>query len=449
MTELPLNEGTEPLAPLRPGVLVDQRYRLERLAGAGGMATVWRAHDERLDRTVAIKVISDALATDPAAVARFEREARTHARIQHPHLVQVYDYSISPPQPYLVMEFVEGETLSDRLAREGLPLAGVEALIRELLSAVACVHDHGVLHRDIKSGNVLLDRQGNARLTDFGLARLADASAITRTDEIVGTLSFLAPELLKGEQATPQSDLYSLGVVLARALEALPKRGDEAPHLAELASWLQAPEPEHRPRSAHEALERLSSPSGPMPTRPAAVAPGDGSDAPTEALTKTLGLVARNLSRTWVMRRPATEAGTAPPTTKTRGPGVTRGPGLTRGRAVVDGHGVIGGLRLAKQRAPKARPLLTVAALVAVVALIIAVTLSGGHSASVGAGAGGSAANRARAGGHAQTVLASSRRTGSRRAGSARNATATLDRELTTLADQVRRAAAGNAASSG
>jgi serine/threonine-protein kinase len=264
------------LQPLRSGELIGSRYRLEGIAGAGGMATVWRAYDERLQRPVAIKVISDALATNPAAVARFAREARTHARIQHPNLVQVYDYSVTAAQPYLVMEYINGCTLSERLDRGGLSAAAIQALTVELLSAIACVHGHGVLHRDIKSGNVLMDKDGHARLTDFGLARLEDSTQITRTNEVVGTLRFLAPELIEGKPASRQSDLYALGVLLRTATA----KADAGPRLPKLITWLTEPDPTARPSDAQAVLAALRQPA---PTKPNTIAP-DGSDEPTRPL---------------------------------------------------------------------------------------------------------------------------------------------------------------------
>ncbi len=239
--------------PLSPGQLIGARYRLDGIAGSGGMATVWRAHDERLQRPVAIKVISDALAASPAAITRFAREARTHSGIQHPNLVQVYDYSVAADQPYLVMEYVDGATLIERLDRGGLTAATIQTLALELLSAIACVHDHGVLHRDIKCGNVLLDRQGHARLTDFGLARLEDSTHVTRPNLVVGTLRFLAPELIQGQPASRQSDLFALGVLLRTAA----KHARPEPRLAKLTSWLTQHDPRARPADARGALEFL------------------------------------------------------------------------------------------------------------------------------------------------------------------------------------------------
>jgi eukaryotic-like serine/threonine-protein kinase len=263
--------------PLRSGELIGSRYRLEGIAGAGGMATVWRAYDERLQRPAAIKVISDALATNPAAVARFAREARTHARIQHPNLVQVYDYSVTAAQPYLVMEYINGCTLSERLDRGGLSASAIQALTVELLSAIACVHGHGVLHRDIKSGNVLMDKDGHARLTDFGLARLEDSTQITRTNEVVGTLRFLAPELIEGKPASRQSDLYALGVLLRTATA---KADAGPPPLPKLITWLTEPDPTARPSDAQAVLAALHQSA---PTKPEKIAPGS-SDEPTKPL---------------------------------------------------------------------------------------------------------------------------------------------------------------------
>lgn len=242
--------------PFQSGTLIGSRYRLESVAGTGGMATVWRARDERLQRLVAIKVISDTLATNPAALARFSREARTHAGIQHPNLVQLYDYSVTGPRPYLVMEFVVGRTLSERLDAGGLSAEAVPRLAIELLSAVACVHDRGVLHRDIKSGNVLIDEAGHARLTDFGLARFEDSTQITGSNEVVGTLRFLAPELIEGKPASRQSDLYALGVLLRTVAG-----GAELPALLPaLITWLTQHDPTARPADAHAALAAMAGP---------------------------------------------------------------------------------------------------------------------------------------------------------------------------------------------
>ncbi len=254
MTDFAINTPRLPTR-LSPGRLVGARYRLKRVAGAGGMATVWCAYDERLRRPVAVKVIARELAGDPAAVSRFASEARTHARIKHPNLVPVYDYSITAAQPYLVMEYIDGTTLSERVDLGGFTAAEIHTLAVDLLSALAYVHDHGVLHRDVKSANVLLDGAGRARLTDLGLARMEDPGAIAGPHKtIVGTLRFLAPELLEGEPASRQSDLFALGILLrTAAAEAEPQ-----PKLSRLIAWLTQHDRQARPPDARAALAFLT-----------------------------------------------------------------------------------------------------------------------------------------------------------------------------------------------
>ncbi len=242
------------------GVEVDARYRLEEIAGTGGMSTVWRAHDERLGRTVAIKVMSDSLAADAASVTRFAREIRVHSDISHPNLVHVFDYSVTAPRPYLVMEYIAGASLSQRLDSGDLSGTELTPLARDLLSAIGCVHEHGVLHRDIKPANVLIDSAGHARLTDFGIAHLHDSTRLTHPGNVVGTLRFLAPELVAGGAPTRQSDLFALGVTLSTAAEG--RLID--PELRELIDWLTQPRPRDRPRDAQTALSRLAAPPTPL-----------------------------------------------------------------------------------------------------------------------------------------------------------------------------------------
>ena len=198
-----------------PGTeLLGGRYRLEQIIGTGGMAIVWCATDERLGRKVAIKLIADTLAADPAYRERFTREARAAAGLSHPNLVDVYDYAAAVERPFLVMELVEGGTLADRIA--GGPVGGDEAraVARDLLAALHCVHEAGILHRDIKPANVLLSSDGRARLTDFGIAHPADATRLTQTGQLIGTIRYLAPELIEGTPPSVQSDLYAFGVLV-------------------------------------------------------------------------------------------------------------------------------------------------------------------------------------------------------------------------------------------
>jgi len=237
------------VATIGTGELLKGRYRLERMLGRGGMAAVWLGQDEVLERPVAVKVLSDTIAGDPGFVARFRREAQVAARLSHPNLVGVYDFSQEGERPYLVMQFVPGENLAAHLERGAE--VDCEQLARELLEAVAHIHAAGILHRDIKPGNIVIEPGGTARLIDFGIAQPRDATAMTKTGLILGTERFAAPEVMEGHAATEQSDLYSCGVVL---------RSCEGPHsraLDEVIRWLTADDPGARPSSARQALARL------------------------------------------------------------------------------------------------------------------------------------------------------------------------------------------------
>jgi eukaryotic-like serine/threonine-protein kinase len=231
------------------GELLKERYRLEHTLGHGGMAAVWLGHDEVLDRQVAVKVLSDTIAGDPGFVARFQREARTAASLSHPNLVGVYDYSEEGERPYLVMQFVPGENLAARLER-GMGV-DCDKLARELLEALAHIHQVGILHRDIKPANIILEPDGTAKLIDFGIALPRDATALTNPGLILGTERYAAPEVMEGHSATERSDLYSAGVVL-RACE-----GDCSRVLGALIDWMTSKEPGGRPSSARQALARL------------------------------------------------------------------------------------------------------------------------------------------------------------------------------------------------
>jgi eukaryotic-like serine/threonine-protein kinase len=236
-------------ASIGTGELLKGRYRLGRTLGRGGMAAVWLGEDEVLERPVAVKVLSDTIAGDPGFVARFRREAQTAAGLSHPNLVGVYDFSEEGERPYLVMQFVPGENLAARLER------GVEVdrerLARELLEAVAHIHGAGILHRDIKPGNIVVEPDGTAKLIDFGIAQPRDATALTKTGLILGTERFAAPEVMRGEAATEQSDLYSCGVVLRSC------GGPFSRELEGLIGWLTEADPGGRPRSARQALAAL------------------------------------------------------------------------------------------------------------------------------------------------------------------------------------------------
>lgn len=232
----------------------DGRYRLQRRLGAGGMASVWLAVDERLGRPVAIKVIADTLADDERWLTRFKREARAAAALSHPGVVQVFDYGAEDGRPYLVMEYIPGENLAERLADPAAPVPEAPRLARELLEALAHVHAAGIVHRDIKPANVLLDGDDRSHVTDFGIAQADEATSLTQAGMLVGTIKYLAPEVSAGGQATAQSDLYSSGIVLREVAHRAP-----TPPLAPLIDALTAPQPEQRPASAAAALQLLDS----------------------------------------------------------------------------------------------------------------------------------------------------------------------------------------------
>jgi tetratricopeptide (TPR) repeat protein len=231
------------------GELLKDRYRLERTLGRGGMAAVWLGHDEVLDRPVAVKVLSDTIATDPDFVARFRREARTAAALSHPNLVGVYDYSDEGERPYLVMQFVPGENLAALLERG--QEVDCDRLARELLEALDHIHRVGILHRDIKPANIIVEPDGTAKLIDFGIALPRDATALTSPGLILGTERYAAPEVMAGRPATERSDLYSAGVLL-RSCE-----GSCSRTLGALIDWMTSRDPMARPASARQALGRL------------------------------------------------------------------------------------------------------------------------------------------------------------------------------------------------
>jgi eukaryotic-like serine/threonine-protein kinase len=233
------------------GVLLKGRYQLERVLGRGGMASVWRANDTVLDRAVAVKVLADTIASDPEFQTRFRREARVLASLRHPNLLSVYDYAEGNERPYLVMEYVPGGTLAQRIA-SGAPI-DCRGLAHELLGAVAHIHGAGIVHRDIKPQNILLGPDGSAKLIDFGIALPSDATALTQTGNLLGTARYLAPELMNGGTATERSDLYSCGIVLRECLDTGPLDS----RLRQPVEWLCAEDPRARPPSAEAALAQI------------------------------------------------------------------------------------------------------------------------------------------------------------------------------------------------
>jgi hypothetical protein len=259
--------------------LIGGRYRLSERLGSGAMGEVWRAHDERLDRTVAVKRLF--AVASPDGTARALREARNAARLQHPHAVTVHDVVEHDGHPCLVMEYVPADSLAT-VVREHGPLTPERAarVGEQLASALAAAHDAGVVHRDVKPDNVLLTDDEGARITDFGISRIAGDGSPTSPGFVVGTPAFLAPEVAAGGDATFASDVFSLGATLYAAVEGAPPFGygdntilllravaegqvPPAAHagpLAPVLAWLLRRDPAQRPTmtQAAEALSALA-----------------------------------------------------------------------------------------------------------------------------------------------------------------------------------------------
>jgi len=217
--------------------LIAGRYELGARLGVGGMSTVRLARDRRLERSVAVKLLAEHLADDSQFVSRFRREALAAARLVHPNIVQVFDFGLDQDsgRHYIVMEYVEGKSGAELLRDEGhLPVADTLAIVGHACRGLDFAHRHGVVHRDIKPGNLLRSNEGTTKVADFGIAKnLADESSITQVGSVLGTASYLAPEQASGDEAGPPADLYGLGVVAYQLLSGqLPY---EAQSLTELA----------------------------------------------------------------------------------------------------------------------------------------------------------------------------------------------------------------------
>ena len=216
------------------GKLFDDRYRLERKIGSGGMADVYLAVDESLGRQVAIKILSDRYASDAGFVERFRREASAAASLNHPNIVSVYDRGEAEGTYYIAMEFLDGPTLKDEITRRA-PLPEAEAIgyATQALDALDFAHRRGVIHRDVKPHNMVMNEDGRLKVTDFGIARAGNAQQMTEVGSIVGTAQYLSPEQARGHAVGPQSDLYSMGIVLYEMLTGeLPFTGGSAVEIA-------------------------------------------------------------------------------------------------------------------------------------------------------------------------------------------------------------------------
>jgi eukaryotic-like serine/threonine-protein kinase len=220
------------------------RYQLKDRLGFGGMSTVHLAFDKRLERRVAVKLLAEHLAEDPTFVSRFQREAQAAARLIHPNIVQVFDSGQDERtgQYFIVMEYIEGQSCAEILRDDGwVEVDEAVAIIEQACEGLHYAHRHGVVHRDVKPGNLLRSRDGEVKLADFGIAKATEQSSITQVGSVLGTAAYLAPEQARGEEAGPRADLYALGVVTYQLISGrLPY---EAASLTELALKQQQEEP--------------------------------------------------------------------------------------------------------------------------------------------------------------------------------------------------------------
>jgi eukaryotic-like serine/threonine-protein kinase len=296
------------------GRMLAGRYRLDELVGSGGAGQVWRAVDLVLERPVAVKLLWPDAAGDPVARARFRAEARHASCLSHPGVAQVHDYGECGPEdtPFLVLELVDGSSLAGVLAAGPLDPADTIDVIAQVAAGLQAAHSAGLVHRDIKPANLLVGRDGQVKITDFGLASVTGSASVTTTGVVVGTAAYLAPERAAGEPATAASDLYSLGVVgyhcltgrppfcgppaevaLAHLQHPFPPLPDSVPAgLRELVAALMEKEPADRPGSAGEVCRRAEILRAAHATRaarlravspPARSGPGTADQAPTLA----------------------------------------------------------------------------------------------------------------------------------------------------------------------
>nr|WP_078291644.1 protein kinase [Mycobacterium sp. D16R24] len=201
------------------GAVLDSRYRIETAIATGGMSTVYRGLDTRLDRPVAVKVMDSRYASDSGFLARFRLEARAVARLRHPGLVAVFDQGMDGRHPFLVMELIDGGTLRELLRERGpMPPHAVAAVFNPMLGGLAVAHRSGLVHRDVKPENVLISDDGEVKLADFGLVRAVAEAGITSTSVILGTAAYLSPEQVRTGSAGPRSDVYSAGILMYELL---------------------------------------------------------------------------------------------------------------------------------------------------------------------------------------------------------------------------------------
>jgi eukaryotic-like serine/threonine-protein kinase len=384
--------------------LISDRYQLGERLGSGGMSSVYKATDRVLERTVAVKILAEHLSDDDKFVARFRREALAVAKLIHPNIVQVYDTGVDHDRHYIVMEYVEGRSCAQLLQTRG-PL-GAEAAVE--VGAQACAgleyaHRQGIIHRDVKPGNLMViggpaGRRGRdsghdpptgemtVKLTDFGIARAAEQTRLTQVGSVVGTAAYLAPEQARGDEATPASDVYALGVVIYQLLTGrLPWEGSTLSELA-IRRENERPlpptsyDPTVPPTLSTAVLRSLEGDPGRRysAARQLAIAlraglsgqepPGADADAPTRALAGDSTDATRRLSQTAPARRPA-----APPPRRAPRPRPARAPARARPRR-----------SLASRLGSAIGILLVIALLAAVIAGVVLLTTDAGQNTQSG-----------------------------------------------------------------
>ncbi|GAA0736138.1 serine/threonine protein kinase [Dactylosporangium roseum] len=288
--------------------LLDGRYRMEGLLGSGGMGTVWRGHDLRLNRPVAIKVLSGGGLGRSTAMERFEREARAVGRLSHPNVVRVYDFGVQDGDPYLVMELMDGPTVAQLLSGGPLPVDDTLALAAQICDGLGAAHAAGIIHRDVKPGNLILAGSGAVKICDFGVARLLDTAGqadLTGTAVAVGSPEYMAPEQITSGPVDARSDLYALGCTMYAMLAGSPpfatgtsygivhqhlteapqplhvRRPDVPPAVADLVADLLAKRPDERPQDTAAVRARIAAAAD--PAAPAVQVPRPRSAASSRA----------------------------------------------------------------------------------------------------------------------------------------------------------------------
>lgn len=234
---------------------LDHRYTILERIGGGGMADVYRAHDKLLDRSVAVKVLRAQFTDDEEFVSRFRREAQAAARLSHPNIVNIYDVGRDEEAYYIVMEYISGETLKERIQREGpLPVEAAVRIALEIAEALEHAHQNNIVHCDIKSHNILTTRSGRVKVTDFGIARAVTSATMTQTGTIIGSVHYFSPEQAKGGAVSAKSDIYSLGVVMYEMLTGVLPFTGETPISIALKQLQEDPQP---PRELNSEIPPL------------------------------------------------------------------------------------------------------------------------------------------------------------------------------------------------